>query len=51
MAVYPSLDSKRVLITGGASGIGADIVRGFCTQKSRGLFLDVDAQHGEALAL
>jgi NAD(P)-dependent dehydrogenase (short-subunit alcohol dehydrogenase family) len=26
-AIYPSLKDKRVVVTGGASGIGAEIVR------------------------
>lgn len=41
-AVYASLAGKRVLITGGASGIGADLVRAFVGQKSRVVFLDID---------
>ncbi len=41
-AIYPSLAGKRVLITGGASGIGADLVRAFVGQKSRVTFLDID---------
>lgn len=41
-ATYASLAGKRVLITGGASGIGADLVRAFVGQKSRVIFLDVD---------
>ena len=41
-AVYPSLVDKPVLITGGASGIGADFVRGFAAQKARVGFLDMD---------
>ena len=50
MASYPSLQNKRVLITGGASGIGEFIVRGFCEQKARVVFFDIDAASGEALA-
>ncbi len=41
-AIYPSLAGKRVLITGGASGIGADLVRAFVGQQSRVAFLDID---------
>ncbi len=41
-ATYPSLAGKRVLITGGASGIGADLVRGFVGQQCHVAFLDID---------
>ena len=34
-AAYPSLKGKAVFVTGGASGIGADIVRAFAGQGSR----------------
>lgn len=40
-ASYPSLRGRRVLITGGASGIGAALVRGFAEQGSGVAFLDV----------
>src|SRR5215510_11249583 len=40
-AIYPSLANKTVVITGGGSGIGAEIVRGFVRQKSRVFFLDI----------
>jgi NAD(P)-dependent dehydrogenase (short-subunit alcohol dehydrogenase family) len=40
-AVYPSLRGKRVLITGGASGIGAGIVEAFTRQGSDVTFVDV----------
>ena len=49
-AVYPSLKGKAVFVTGGASGIGADIVRAFAQQGSRVGFVDLDAGRGEALA-
>ena len=49
-ASYPSLKDARVFITGGASGIGADMVRAFAAQGSHVGFVDVDRQRGEALA-
>ena len=45
-ATYPSLRDRVVLITGGASGIGAEIVAAFAAQGSRVAFLDLDATHG-----
>lgn len=47
---YADLADRVVLITGGASGIGAAFVRAFAAQGARVAFLDVDAQAGEALA-
>jgi len=47
---YPSLSGRRVLVTGGASGIGAEIVRGFAAQGAETHFLDIDAEAGGALA-
>ena len=49
-AVYPSLKDTSVIVTGGASGIGAEIVRAFAEQGSQVGFVDVDRQHGTALA-
>ena len=49
-AVYPSLKGRSVFVTGGASGIGAEIVRAFAEQGARVGFLDMDASAGEALA-
>ncbi|MGC8517066.1 MAG: SDR family NAD(P)-dependent oxidoreductase [Steroidobacteraceae bacterium] len=47
---YQSLQDRSVLITGGASGIGAELVRAFASQGARVTFLDIDAQHGDPLA-
>ncbi|MDE2199177.1 MAG: SDR family oxidoreductase [Rhodospirillales bacterium] len=47
---YRSLAGSRVLITGGASGIGADMVRAFAAQGARVAFLDIDEAAGTALA-
>ena len=49
-AIYPSLKGRRVYITGGASGIGASMVRAFAGQGARVAFLDIDAATGQALA-
>jgi NAD(P)-dependent dehydrogenase (short-subunit alcohol dehydrogenase family) len=48
-AVYPSLKNRSVLVTGGGSGIGAQIVRRFCEQGSKVAFIDVDRAASEAL--
>ncbi len=50
LAVYPSLKDKSVLITGGASGIGEQLVRGFARQGSKVAFLDILEDAGERLA-
>ena len=49
-AIYPSLNGAVVFITGGASGIGEQIVRAFAAQGSRIGFVDIDSQQGGALA-
>lgn len=49
-ATYPSLAGRVVLVTGGASGIGAEIVAQFCAQASRVAFLDFDAANGAKVA-
>lgn len=40
-ATYPSLRGRRVIVTGGASGIGAGFVEAFAGQGARVDFLDV----------
>src|SRR3954462_4008530 len=49
-ATYPSLRDASVIVTGGASGIGMEIVRAFAGQRSRVGFLDFDVEHGEKVA-
>lgn len=49
-AIYPSLRGKRVLVTGGASGIGAGLVEAFAAQGAHVAFVDLDVAAGEALA-
>ncbi|WP_407119153.1 SDR family NAD(P)-dependent oxidoreductase [Bradyrhizobium sp. LMG 9283] len=46
---YSGLAGRVVLITGGASGIGAAFVRAFAAQGARVAFLDIDRDAGEAL--
>ena len=48
-AIYPSLKDKRVVVTGGASGIGASIVAAFARQGAEVFFLDI--LDGEAARL
>ncbi|MES2391988.1 MAG: SDR family NAD(P)-dependent oxidoreductase [Acidobacteriota bacterium] len=48
-AVYPSLEDRVVVVTGGASGIGAAVVEAFARQGSRVVFLDVQDEVAEAL--
>jgi NAD(P)-dependent dehydrogenase (short-subunit alcohol dehydrogenase family) len=47
---YASLKGRTVVITGGASGIGAAFVRAFAENEARVAFLDIQAEAGEALA-
>jgi D-xylose 1-dehydrogenase len=46
---YAGLAGRVVLITGGASGIGAAFVRAFAAQDARVAFLDLDRDAGEGL--
>jgi prepilin-type processing-associated H-X9-DG protein len=48
-ATYPSLKSRTVFITGGASGIGAAFVQAFHGQGANVAFVDIDAAAGRAL--
>jgi len=46
---YRSLYGKTVLITGGASGIGAALVEAFSAQNARVAFVDIDRDASESL--
>lgn len=50
-AKYPSLAGKSVLVSGGASGIGAAFVENFSRQGAKVAFLDVDQKSGDSLVL
>jgi NAD(P)-dependent dehydrogenase (short-subunit alcohol dehydrogenase family) len=47
---YGSLAGRNVLITGGASGIGQEMVRAFASQGARVAFVDIDEPRGAATA-
>lgn len=49
-ARYPSLAGKTVYVTGGASGIGAEIVAAFAQQGAKVGFVDIDADTSAALS-
>ena len=48
-AIYPSLAGRVVLITGGASGIGAEMVGQFAQNGARVAFLDIQDEAARAL--
>lgn len=49
-ATYPSLAGRVVFVSGGATGIGAAIVRAFARNDCRIAFVDIDDESGERLA-
>lgn len=49
-ATYPDLVEKCVVITGGGTGIGAEIVTAFSRQGARVYFFDIDEEASKALA-
>jgi NAD(P)-dependent dehydrogenase (short-subunit alcohol dehydrogenase family) len=46
---YGSLQDRSVVITGGASGIGEEMVRAFAAQGARASFIDIAQEPGNAL--
>lgn len=49
-AHYPSLAGKNIFITGGATGIGAAMVKAFARQGAQVAFVDVDAASAQEVA-
>ena len=49
-ATYPSLAGRVVFVSGGATGIVADIVRAFARNRARVAFVDLQREAGAALA-
>jgi NAD(P)-dependent dehydrogenase (short-subunit alcohol dehydrogenase family) len=49
-ATYPSLAGRVVFVSGGATGIGAEIVRAFARNHARVAFIDLQVDAGEAMA-
>jgi D-xylose 1-dehydrogenase len=49
LATYPSLHHKTVFVSGGSSGIGAEIVKAFAAQGARVAFCGTQPAGGDAL--
>lgn len=50
-ASYPSLSGRHALVSGGASGLGAEFVTQLAAQGAQVTFVDLDTERGEQLAL
>lgn len=48
-AIYPDLSGRSVVISGGATGIGATLTEAFTAQGARVAVIDIDAVAGQAL--
>src|ERR1700734_1718688 len=48
-AAYPSLRDRTILITGGATGIGASLVEAFAHQAAQVIFLDIQDEAAQSL--
>lgn len=48
-AIYPSLKGKRVVVTGGGSGIGAGLTTAFANQGAEVIFVDIAVEDSQAL--
>src|SRR5271170_3661340 len=48
-AVYPSLEDRVVVVTGGSSGIGEAVVEAFAMQNAQVIFLDIQDDASERL--
>ncbi len=48
-AIYPSLAGRVVLVTGGATGIGAALVEAFTRNHAKVAFVDIDLAGAEAV--